>query len=142
MQFLFQKRRPRTEESDLNGLDPFTLEIIKILTDVAGKIGTLVLSHRTNQIEKDKVDFYNRVKDYHRRVMEMLEKEKGSPKRLAEDIAKDRLFVFRAGYDNTEQICKALSYIDKLPKSKRGDRKAVLRALLNVFRNISTTSIS
>jgi len=126
----------------LIGLDPATITLIETLTSVAGNIGNLVLSHRTSQIEKDKEDFYKNVKNYHNRTMEMLEKEKGSPKRLAGDINKDRLFVFIAGYENTQEICRALVYIDRLSKSRRSDRKAVLRVLLDVFRNISTTSYS
>jgi hypothetical protein len=126
----------------LIGLDPATIALIETLTSVAGSIGNLVLSHRISQIEKDKEDFYKNVKNYHNRTVEMLEKEKGSPKRLAREISEDRLFVFLAGYENTQEISRALSYIERLPKSRRSDRKAVLRALLNVFRNISTTSYS
>lgn len=124
------------------GLDPLTIEVVKILTDVAGKIGAIILSQRKGSIEKDKEDFYNRVKKYHERTTEITRKGKGSPKRLAQDIAKDKLFTFLAGYDNAEQIYRALMYVDELPRRKRYDRKEVLRALLKVLESITITSFS
>lgn len=126
----------------LAGLDPITLGIVKELTEIATQVGGIVLSHRKDQIEKDKEDFYKRVKNYHRRVNEMLEEKDKSPKRLAEDIMKDDLFIFLARKDITEKICKALMYAESLAKAKRKARFAVLRGVLRILENISRTSFS
>jgi len=124
------------------GLDPLTLEIVKELAEIAAQVGGIVLSHRKDQIEKDKEDFYKRVKNYHKRVNEMLEEKDRSPKRLAEDIEKDDLFTFLAGKDITEKIYKALMYAENPAKAKRKARLAVLRGVLRVLENISRTSFS
>ena len=124
------------------GLDPATIVIVEKLMEVAVQIGGIVLSRRKDQIEKDRVDFYKRVKEYHKRITQMLMRKEGSPKRLAEDIAKDNLFSFLAGYENTEAIFNALIYTGKLPKAKKRDRTEVLKAVLGVLENISRTSFS
>jgi len=124
------------------GLDPATIVIVEKLMEVAAQIGGIVLSGRKSQIEKDREDFYKRVKEYHENVTQMLRRKKGSPRRLAEEIAKDNLFCFLARNDNTELIFNALVYVGKRPKVKERDRIEVLSAVLRVLENISRTSFS
>lgn len=124
------------------GLDPATIAIVEKLMEVAAQISGIVLSRRKGQIEKDKEDFYRRVKEYHKKVTQMLRRKEGSSKGLAEDIASDNLFSFLAGNDNTELIFNALVYVGKLPKARRRDRTEVLRAVLRVLENISRTSFT
>jgi hypothetical protein len=63
--------------------------------------------------------------------MQLLYNDEGSPKRLAEDIAKDRLFCYYATDEISRQIFDELMYVEK--KRRGNESKEILKRLLKVF---------
>jgi hypothetical protein len=121
----------------LAAIAPATAEFVAELATIAGQIGSTVLSNRKGQVEKDREDFYKRARKYHARLREMLEDKDKSPRRLADDLARDDLFSFVAGNDNAEEISRALRFAEGL---RRHDRAAVLRAVIRVLERVTVTS--
>jgi len=119
-------------------IDPITAGLVARLATIAGTIGSTVLNNRKGQVEKDREVFYKRAKKYHARLREMLEKSEKSPRRLADDLARDDLFSFVAGNDNTEELFRALRFAEG---ARRRDRAAVLRAVLRVLERVTVTSL-
>ena len=106
------------------GFGPSTIEIIKILVEISEKIAVKIRHYfQQNAIEKDKTEFYERTKKYYERIRKLYYKNEGSPERLAMDIAKDNLFSFIVGHEDTESICNALLYVDKISKRRKRERE-------------------
>jgi len=116
--------------------------IVGTLAELATKIAPVVLSRRKGFVEKDLEEFYKSVKEYHGRVTDILMKRKGSPKRLSKHIAEDKLFGFLADHETKEKIANGLLYVGSLPRAKRYDRSAVLRAILKVLEEIRATHLA
>lgn len=131
------------------GFGPSTIEIIKILVEISEKIAVKIRHYfQQNAIEKDKTEFYERTKKYYERIRKLYYKNEGklyyknegSPERLAMDIAKDNLFSFIVGHEDTESICNALLYVDKISKRRKREKRQILKMLLKIFENIGATA--
>jgi hypothetical protein len=60
---------------------------------------------------------------YHDRVRKILYEDDGSPKRLAEDIAKDKIFCYYATDENSRAISDALMHVEKLSKRHKTEKR-------------------
>lgn len=109
------------------------IAIAGILVEVANSIGGLVRSAlSTETIEENKQAFQNSSISYHDKVRKLLYEEKGSPRKLAEEIHKDRIFCYYARDDNVQEIIRALIFVDERRGTKT-ERRRILQNLLHVF---------
>lgn len=107
-----------------------------LLMEIAGQIGPIVSKHfREESISENKETFQKNVIAYHDRVRRILYDDDGSPKRLAEDISKDKIFCYYATDRNSGAVINALMYVEKLSKSHKKEKRNILQALLRVLEN-------
>jgi hypothetical protein len=115
------------------GLAGFLLEISREIHQIVSK------HFREESISENRKVFQNNVIAYHDRVRKILYEDNGSPKRLAEDITKDKIFCYYATDDYSRAIIDALMRVDNLSKRHSVEKKSILQALLRIFENARVT---
>jgi hypothetical protein len=109
------------------------IEFAGLLLELADRIGPIVARHfREESIQENREIFQRNVIAYHDRVRRILYKDDGSPKRLAEDIGKDKIFCYYATDADSRIIIDALMHVDKSSKRSQ-EKRNILHALLRVF---------
>ncbi len=108
----------------------------QLLIELARRIGPIVMRHVREETSAERRETFQRnVIAYHDRVRRILYNDDGSPKRLAEDISKDRIFCYYATDEESRLMIDALFHVTELSKARKSEKREILQALLKVLEN-------